>query len=253
MNAIIQSNTSPKISGSVPGSILSVRSLSRAFGGVQALNNVNLEIKRGTIAGLIGPNGSGKTTLFQCVSGIDRVATGQILFNNEEILGLRPYAIYQRGLARTFQISRVFPQLTVLENLIVATRRHDKISISRAQDLLEQVHLQDYGNILGTNLSYGQQKLIEFLRVLMNEPSLILLDEPAAGVNPTLRTTLWEMVRHLNDLGVSFLIIEHNMNVIADLCEQVSVLAEGQIIATGTFQAIRENEQVQTAYFGTSS
>lgn len=233
-------------------SILSVQQFTKTFGGVRALQEVNLEIKRGAIVGLIGPNGSGKTTLFQCISGIDREAIGQILFDGESVFGLPPYAIYRRGLARTFQLSRVFPRLTVLENLIVAATRKDRGAISRAKELLAQVNLQNYSAVLGANLSYGQQKLIEFLRVLMSEPALILLDEPAAGVNPTLRTTLWKMILHLNGLGVSFLIIEHNMEVIADLCEQVFVLAEGKIIAQGSFQAIRDNETVQTAYFGTN-
>jgi ABC-type branched-subunit amino acid transport system ATPase component len=234
-------------------SILSIKQLTRTFGGIRALHKVNLEVRRGAIVGLIGPNGSGKTTLFQCVSGIDRGAKGAVLFDDEAILGLKPYAIYRRGLARTFQLSRVFPRLTVLENLIVATTRRDRGAISRAKELLEQVHLQDYDDVLGADLSYGQQKLIEFLRVLMSEPSLILLDEPAAGVNPTLRATLWQMVRNLNGLGVTFVIIEHNMDVIANLCEQVFVLAEGEIIAQGNFQMIRNNEKVQTAYFGTTA
>jgi ABC-type branched-subunit amino acid transport system ATPase component len=175
-----------------------------------------------------------------------------VSFDGESILGLKPYAIYHRGLARTFQLSRVFPRLTVLENLVVAARRHDRGARSRALELLERVRLQDYPKVLGSDLSYGQQKLIEFLRVLMSDPSLILLDEPAAGVNPTLRATLWDMVRHLNGLGTSFIIIEHNMEVIADLCEDVYVLAEGEVIARGDFATIREDEHVLEAYFGTT-
>jgi ABC-type branched-subunit amino acid transport system ATPase component len=230
--------------------ILEVQKLTRTFGGIQALLEVDLTVARGSIAGLIGPNGSGKTTLFQCVSGVDRGAQGTVCFDGVSILGRKPYAIYHRGLARTFQLSRVFPRLTVLENLLVAAHRHDRGTRSRALELLERVHLQDYPEVLGSDLSYGQQKLIEFLRVLISEPSLILLDEPAAGVNPTLRATLWEMVRHLNGLGTSFLIIEHNMDVIADLCDQVTVLAEGEVIAQGTFDAIRNDQRVLDAYFG---
>ena len=178
---------------------------------MQALKGVDLEVARGSITGLIGPNGSGKTTLFQVVSGMDPDASGEIRFDGESILGRKPYQIYHRGLARTFQLSRVFPDLTVLENLVVAAHRKDRGARSRALELLARVTLQDYTEVKGSDLSYGQQKLIEFLRVLVSEPSMILLDEPAAGVNPTLRQTLWDMVRNLNGLGTTFVIIEHNM------------------------------------------
>ena len=232
--------------------ILSVQALHRDFGGVQALRGVDLHVVRGSITGLIGPNGSGKTTLFQVISGLDRGATGTVTFDRESILGWRPSQIYRRGLARTFQLSRVFPELTVLENLVVAGSRHDRSVTERALGLLERVHLREYAAVLGKNLSYGQQKLVEFLRVLMSDPALILLDEPAAGVNPTLRQTLWDMVRHLNGLGTTFLVIEHNMEVIADLCSDVYVLNEGEMIAHGDFTSIRNNEQVLEAYFGKS-
>ncbi|MHB8741865.1 MAG: ABC transporter ATP-binding protein [Sulfuricaulis sp.] len=232
--------------------MLCVRDLARDFGGVQALRGVNLHVARGSITGLIGPNGSGKTTLFQAISGLDHGASGSISFNRESILGRRPSEIYRRGLARTFQLSRVFPELTVLENLIVASNRHDRIAGERALGLLERVHLREYAAVQGKNLSYGQQKLIEFLRVLMCDPALILMDEPAAGVNPTLRATLWDMVSHLNGLGTTFLIIEHNMEVIADLCSDVYVLNDGVIIAHGDFDSIRNDEQVLEAYFGKS-
>ncbi|HEU5337818.1 MAG TPA: ATP-binding cassette domain-containing protein, partial [Sulfuricaulis sp.] len=171
-------------------------------------------------------------------------------FDGESILGWRPSQIYHRGLARTFQLSRVFPELTVLENLVVAGSRHDRSVEERAFGLLERVRLREYAKVRGKNLSYGQQKLVEFLRVLMSDPALILLDEPAAGVNPTLRQTLWDMVRHLNGLGTTFLVIEHNMEVIADLCSDVYVLSEGEMIAHGDFTTIRNNEQVLEAYFG---
>ncbi len=233
-----------------PDHILCIWGISRDFGGVQALRGVDLHVARGSITGLIGPNGSGKTTLFQVISGMDRGATGTISFDGESILGWRPSQIYRRGLARTFQLSRVFPELTILENLVVAGSRHDRSVEERALGLLERVRLRDYTKVRGKNLSYGQQKLVEFLRVLMSDPALILLDEPAAGVNPTLRQTLWDMVRHLNGLGTSFLVIEHNMDVIADLCTDVYVLSEGEMIAHGDFAAIRNDEQVLEAYFG---
>ncbi len=235
-----------------PDHILCAWGLTRDFGGVQALRGVDLHVARGSITGLIGPNGSGKTTLFQVISGLDRGATGTVTFDRESILGRRPSQIYRRGLARTFQLSRVFPELTVLENLVVAGSRHDRSVTERALGLLERVNLREYAAVLGKNLSYGQQKLVEFLRVLMSDPALILLDEPAAGVNPTLRQTLWDMVRHLNGLGTTFLVIEHNMEVIADLCSEVYVLSEGEIIAHGDFAAVRNDERVLEAYFGKS-
>lgn len=232
------------------GHILCALGVGRDFGGVQALRGVDLHVVRGSITGLIGPNGSGKTTLFQVISGMDQGATGTIRFDGEPILGRRPSEIYRRGLARTFQLSRVFPELTVLENLVVAGSRHDRGAGERALGLLERVWLREYAPVKGKNLSYGQQKLVEFLRVLMSDPALILLDEPAAGVNPTLRATLWDMVRRLNGLGTTFLVIEHNMEVIADLCTDVYVLSEGEIIAHGDFAAVRNDERVLEAYFG---
>jgi ABC-type branched-subunit amino acid transport system ATPase component/ABC-type branched-subunit amino acid transport system permease subunit len=234
----------------VEGPILETRNLHRHFGGLQALSGVDLQVRQGGITGLIGPNGSGKTTLFQVVSGMDRGGSGEVRFNGRQILGLRPSKIYRLSLARTFQLSRVFPGLTVLENLLVAGRPGDPETRKRALGLIERVNLCEHVEVPGSELSYGQQKLVEFLRVLMGHPTLILLDEPAAGVNPTLRHTLWELVRHVNELGTSVLIIEHNMNVIADLCGEVYVLNEGQIIARGKFDAIRDDPRVLEAYFG---
>jgi len=229
--------------------ILDIRDLHRDFGGIHALRGVDLRVRRGCITGLIGPNGSGKTTLFQVVSGMDRGASGEVRFDGRPILGLRPSRIYHLGLARTFQLSRVFPGLTVLENLLVAGRPGDRGARERALGLIEKVQLCDHTHVLGSRLSYGQQKLVEFLRVLMRDPALILLDEPAAGVNPTLRQTLWELVRHVNGLGASLLIIEHNMNVIEDLCDEVYVLNEGEVIAQGAFATVRHDPQVPGGLF----
>ncbi len=230
--------------------ILETRDLQRHFGGVHALRGVNIGVRRGSITGLIGPNGSGKTTFFQLVSGMDPGGTGQVIFDGQQILGFRPSKIYRLGLARTFQLSRVFPELTVLENLMVAGRRDDKGNQERAMSLLQKVKLENYIDVFGSDLSYGQQRLVEFLRVLMSDPVLILLDEPAAGVNPTMRNTLWELVRSMNGLGTTILIIEHNMNVISELCDDVYVLNEGELIAHGDFQSIRNDETVLEAYFG---
>lgn len=230
--------------------ILQTTDLCRNFGGVEALRHVHLCLQRGSITGLIGPNGSGKTTFFQVVSGMDRGGTGSVLLNGKPILGCRPFQLYRQGLARTFQLSRVFPKLTVLENLLVAGCHWHEDDRRRALELIEKVQLGSYVDVLGCELSYGQQRLVEFVRVLMSDPILVLLDEPAAGINPTLRHTLWALIRHLNAGGTTFLIIEHNMNVIADLCEEVYVLNEGEVIAQGPFATIRDNAQVIEAYFG---
>jgi ABC-type branched-subunit amino acid transport system ATPase component len=229
---------------------LCVRNLNRSFGGVQALRSVDVHIVRGAITGLIGPNGSGKTTLFQAISGMDRNATGSIRFFHRPILGKRASEIYHGGLARTFQLSRLFPELTVMENLIVAARPNVPGSRDRANQLLTRVNLNRYQNVLTRVLSYGQKRLIEFLRVLMADPALILLDEPAAGINPTLRRTLWDIVRETNKRDTTFLIIEHDMSVIANLCTDVYVLNEGEVIAHGDLETVRQNKHVLEAYFG---
>ncbi|MBT8419609.1 MAG: ABC transporter ATP-binding protein [Gammaproteobacteria bacterium] len=230
--------------------ILCIHDLSRNFGGVQALHGVDIHILRGGITGLIGPNGSGKTTLFQAVSGMDRDATGDVRFSNKSILGKRASKIYHAGLARTFQLSRLFPELTVLENLMVAARPNMPGTHKQATQLLMRINLHHYENVLASVLSYGQKRLVEFLRVLMSAPELILLDEPAAGINPTLRQTLWSMVRELNAQGTSFFIIEHDMSVIADLCADVYVLNEGEVIAHGDLESVRQDKHVLEAYFG---
>ncbi|MBF0186660.1 MAG: ABC transporter ATP-binding protein [Magnetococcales bacterium] len=232
--------------------ILRTRGLNRDFGGVHALRHADLDVQRGKITGLIGPNGSGKTTFFQVVSGMDQGGTGSVLFNETEILGKRPSQIYKLGLARTFQLSQVFPAMTVLENLIVAGRNHDRRDRDRAVNLLKQVRMDAYADVMGSDLSYGQQRLVEFIRALMSEPSLLLLDEPAAGVNPTLRKVLWKMVRQMKALGTTVLIIEHDMHVIDDLCDEVYVLNEGEVIAQGAFETVREDRAVMEAYFGTA-
>nr|VFK14540.1 MAG: branched-chain amino acid transport system ATP-binding protein [Candidatus Kentron sp. LPFa]VFK29686.1 MAG: branched-chain amino acid transport system ATP-binding protein [Candidatus Kentron sp. LPFa] len=230
--------------------VLCVLDLSRSFGGVQALRNIEIHITRGSITGLIGPNGSGKTTLFQAISGMDRGFTGDIRFNRKSISRKRASEIYRSGLARTFQLSRPFPELTVIENLMAAGKPHQPDLRDRANQLLAQVHLDRYHNALAKDLSYGQQRLVEFLRVLMNDPILILLDEPAAGINPTLRRILWDMVHGLNAKGTTFFVIEHDMSVIADLCSDIYVLNEGENIAYGDLASIRKDKRVLEAYFG---
>jgi ABC-type branched-subunit amino acid transport system ATPase component len=230
--------------------LLELRGVRKSFGGVSAVNDVSLALERGRIYGLIGPNGSGKTTLFNCITGLERLDTGTIAFDGARIDGWKPYRIARRGVGRTFQVIRVFPELTALENLMVVTRGSRAEAAARAVDLLRLVKLERLAGEFAGNLSYGQQKLVEFVRVLMTDPSLILLDEPAAGVNRTLLNDLLEAVGRLRDGGKTVLLVEHDMKVVMGLCETVFVLDHGEKIAEGPPGAIQTDERVIEAYFG---
>jgi ABC-type branched-subunit amino acid transport system ATPase component len=230
--------------------ILNVEGLRKSFGGVVAVNGVSLTLEPRHIYGLIGPNGSGKTTLFNCITGIERRDEGRVLFAGERIDGLKPYQIARRGIGRTFQIIRVFPELTALENLLVVTRGDRAAATARALELLRFVKLEGLRDEYAGNLSYGQQKLVEFVRVLMRDPTLVLLDEPAAGVNRTLLNDLLEAVRQLRDQGKTILLVEHDMKVVMGLCETVFVLDHGEKIAEGPPGTIQADERVIEAYFG---
>ena len=230
-------------------SILVVDDLRKSFGGVAALNRVSLALEAGHVYGLIGPNGSGKTTLFNCITGLERGADGRVEFQGERIDRLRPFQIAQRGIGRTFQVIRVFPQLTALENLLVVTRGPRPAAERRGRELLRLVKLERLEGEYAGNLSYGQQKLVEFVRVLMADPSLILLDEPAAGVNRTLLNDLLAAVAALREQGKTVLLVEHDMKVVMGLCEIVFVLDHGEKIAEGTPGAIQADERVIEAYF----
>jgi ABC-type branched-subunit amino acid transport system ATPase component len=232
------------------GGVLQVEGLSKSFGGVVAVDRVSLALEPGHIYGLIGPNGSGKTTLFHCITGVERCDAGIVRFNGERIDALKPYQIARRGIGRTFQIIRVFPELTALENLLVVTRGSLADAETRARELLGFVKLDGLAHEYAGNLSYGQQKLVEFVRVLMRDPSLILLDEPAAGVNRTLLNDLLEAVRRLRDAGKTILLVEHDMKVVMGLCETVFVLDHGEKIAEGPPGVIQADERVIEAYFG---
>ena len=230
--------------------VLEIHGLSKRFGGVRAVDGVSLSLEPGRIYGLIGPNGSGKTTLFNCITGIERRDAGRVTFNSQRIDGLKPYQIAQLGIGRTFQIIRVFPELSALENLLVVTRGSLAEAETRALELLRFVKLEGLRNEYAGNLSYGQQKLVEFVRVLMRDPSLILLDEPAAGVNRTLLNDLLDAVRRLRDRGKTVLLVEHDMKVVMGLCETVFVLDHGEKIAEGEPGVIQTDERVIEAYFG---
>lgn len=249
--------------------MLRTEGLTKDFGGLRAVDHCSLQIPEGTIFGLIGPNGSGKTTLFNLVTGFLEPTAGQVFFKDVEITGLPSYAIIQRGLARTFQLVRVFCRMTVMENLLIASkhqvgenwllgllrtpgvRQQEEEAVERAMALLEMVNLQDYADELCSDLSYGQQKLIEITRVLMTDPDLILLDEPAAGINPTLRNEILNYIRRLRDeQGKTFVLIEHDMDVIMNLCERIAVLSEGRPITEGTPEEVASDQKVLDAYLG---
>jgi ABC-type branched-subunit amino acid transport system ATPase component len=217
---------------------------------VAALAGVSFALEAGRIYGLIGPNGSGKTTLFNCITGVERRDAGQIRFQGERIDGLAAHRIAVKGVGRTFQVTRVFPELTALENLLVVTRGDRQAAERRAVDLLAFVKLDGLRGEFAGNLSYGQQKLVEFVRVLMRDPALILLDEPAAGVNRTLLNDLLDAVRRLRDQGKTVLLVEHDMKVVMGLCQHVFVLDHGEKIAEGPPGVIQGDERVIEAYFG---
>jgi ABC-type branched-subunit amino acid transport system ATPase component len=211
---------------------------------------VSFSLDRGRIYGLIGPNGSGKTTLFNCITGVERLDSGRVALDGERIDGLKPWQIARRGVGRTFQVIRVFPELTALENLLVVTTGPREAAQARARELLAFVRLEALADEYAGNLSYGQQKLVEFVRMLMRDPSLILLDEPAAGVNRTLLNDLLDAVRRLRDEGKTVLLVEHDMKVVMGLCETVFVLDHGEKIAEGPPGLIQSDERVIEAYFG---
>ncbi len=233
-----------------PQRILEVKDVTKHFGGVTAVNRCSLALEAGGIFSLIGPNGSGKTTLFNLITGIDPCDAGEIRLKGERIDHLKPHQIARRGVGRTFQVIRVFPELTAFENLLVVSREGRATAEGRARELLEFVKLDRLHQEYAGNLSYGQQKLLEFARVLMTDPELVLLDEPAAGVNRTLLNDLLEAIRDLRNRGKTVFIVEHDMKVVMDLSEKIFVLDYGEKIAEGPPGAIQANERVIEAYFG---
>ena len=241
-------------------SLLEAQDISKAFGGIQALDTCSIKVEKGSITGLIGPNGSGKTTLFNVMTGYERVDSGQVRYEGQTITNLSPAKVFRLGVGRTFQLTRIFPRLTVLENMHVAAQRNDLKGLlsrwsstheqKRALELLDFVGLTTLKSLPAGNLSYGQKKLLEFAFILIADPKVILLDEPAGGVNPTMINYLVERIRALNQRGVTFLIGEHNMEFVMNLCHRGMVMHRGTKIAEGNPVEVRENPAVLEAYLG---
>jgi ABC-type branched-subunit amino acid transport system ATPase component len=235
----------------MPGDfILEVRGVSKRFGGVTAVQRCSVALETGKIYALVGPNGSGKTTLFNLITGVERIDEGEIFFKGERIDHLPPHKIARRGVGRTFQLIRVFAELTALENLLVVTRQDWEPSYRRASELLTFVKLDRLRGEFAGNLSYGQQRLLEFARVLMIDPDLILLDEPAAGINRSLLNDLLSAIRDLRASGKTVLIVEHDMKVVMDLAEKIFVLDHGEKLTEGTPEIVLKDQRVMEAYFG---
>lgn len=251
------------------GAILSARQVSVRFGGFVAVKDVSLDVVRGSITALIGPNGAGKTTLFNCISGFLRAATGEVMFDGESIDALPAYRRSLRGLVRTFQIPRIFHRLTLVENLLVADREQPgeglfgcfthrgamkartRDAAEKARELLALLNIERLADEYAGTLSGGQRKLLELGRALMTDPKMILLDEPMAGVNPALGERLLDRVEALRrDRGLTFLFVEHDMEVVMRVADRVLVLDEGSLIADGPPDSIRRNDRVIDAYLG---
>ena len=248
--------------------LLEVKGLRRRFGGVTALDGADLFVEQGRITGLIGPNGAGKTTLFNAVTGALRPNAGAVTFDGTDVTGWRPDRLAAVGLSRTFQIARGLAQLTVIENLMLygkhqpgetfcaavlrtaAARAREEELRRRAIDVARELNLLHVGDNRAIDLSGGQKKLLELGRALMAEPKLIMLDEPAAGINPTLAKKLGEHILALKARGITFLIIEHNMGLVAALCDHVVVLVQGKRFTEGRFADLRSDPRVQEAYMG---
>ncbi len=249
--------------------ILKMSNISKRFGGVQAIAPTSFEIKKGEIFGLIGPNGAGKTTMFNIITGAYEPSSGEVLFSGEKISGLKPYKIVQKGIARTFQNIRLFGSLTVLENVLIGLNARTKYSFleaalrvgryfsgekrarQNAEEILSDLGLFCFKDEFAKNLSYGDQRKVEIARALATEPKLLLLDEPAAGMNPAETSDLASLIERLRaQRGLSVLLIEHDMKFVNRLCERVLVLDYGRVIYEGTPAAAVQNKEVINAYLG---
>lgn len=252
----------------MPDNLLTVRNVSKAFGGIHAVDECSLDVQPGLITGLIGPNGAGKSTLFNVIIGLYPPDGGEVHFDGNRIDGLSPYQIVKRGLRKTYQIPREFGNLTVLENLLVAAyptpgerllnlvlrpqkvREQFGAHLDRADEVLSLVGLRDLRDEYARNLSGGQKKLLELGRALMAGPKMILLDEPVAGVNPTLTNRLLEIVEELRDGGTTFFLVEHDMDVVMRHCDHIIVLHQGRRLMEGTPEEVKADSRVIESYLG---
>jgi len=252
--------------------LLEATDVSEVFGGLKAVSDFNFHINKGELVGLIGPNGAGKTTAFNLFTGVYQPTTGDITFGGKSIVGLKPYQITQRGIARTFQNIRLFSELSVLDNVKIAFHDHVKYGVveavlrmgryykeedrieAEALKLLDIFHLKDKAGELAKNLPYGAQRRLEIARALAAGPKLLLLDEPAAGMNPQETQELMEMIRWIRKkFGLTVLLIEHDMNLVMGICERIYVLEYGMVIASGTPEEVQKNPEVIRAYLGGES
>jgi ABC-type branched-subunit amino acid transport system ATPase component len=244
------------------GALLEARGLAKWFGGLAALNQVDVEVYPGELVGIVGPNGSGKTTLFNCLTGMESVSAGRVFFEGIDVTHRKPHQLAHMGLSRTFQSIRVYRKLSVLENMLLSRqwggerladwlRSSDRGTAERARDILEFLTLdRQWGEPAGS-LSWGQQRLLEIGMVLMSDPELLLLDEATSGVSPGLVEVITERILTLNRLeGKTILLIEHNIDVVEDLCDRVVVLDYGEKLAEGTVDSVFSNPAVIEAYFG---
>ncbi len=244
--------------------LLSADSVSKAFGGLQALHECSVTVEKGSISGLIGPNGSGKTTLFNVITGYEKPDSGTVSFDGAEITRAGPSRVFGLGVGRTFQITRIFPRISVLENMLVATQRDEgwlrgltrskssKSELVAAMEWLDFVGIGRLASQPAGSLSFGQRKLLELAYVLVADPDVILLDEPAGGVNLTLINEIADKIRSLNKSGKTFLIVEHNMEFVMNLCDRVTVMHQGTDLVSGTPSEIRNDPRVLDAYLGGS-
>ncbi|QIO22980.1 ABC transporter ATP-binding protein [Haloarcula sp. JP-L23] len=260
----------PTTSDAIDSPLLEVQGLRKEFGGVTAVDGTSFKVGTGALTGLIGPNGAGKSTTFNCITGIHEPTDGTVRFDGHDVTGLAPYTLAKRGLVRTFQIARELSEMTVLENVMLAppaqmgesalrsvlpglreqVQRDEADVVEEAWETLEFFEIDHLAHENAGNLSGGQRKLLEMARVLMTDPEMVLLDEPLAGVNPTLEEKLLDRIDELRRDGLTFLLVEHDMDVIMNHCEHIIVMHQGRVLAEGDADTIQSDERVLEAYLG---